>query len=337
MLLRIHRLSSLRRVLLAAPLAAAMACATPAPLAVEDLAAATRVPEESATQAGQVSAPAPTGFELVDAQDPEIQSAIRRFQETGEAPVIRNARAGFVVFPYGEMQPILTCKPLRVCEIELEAGEEVLDVALGDPTRWHAQPMESGPTDARAPHVVVKPTDPDISTNLVISTTRRVYHLGLISIAEENGAYVRSARFYYPQDTVARWAAEKGRESKLRADETRRVVASGPTLLPENLEFGYVVEGDDTPWRPVQVFDDGTHVYLQMPPSMRVTEAPALFVETSSGDPSLVNYRLRGQYYIVDKLFSRAVLVLGVGSRQERVTIRRRHPLAAISAAEDVR
>jgi type IV secretion system protein VirB9 len=225
------------------------------------------------------------------------------------------------------MQPILTCKPLRVCEIELEAGEEVLDVALGDPLRWLAQPMESGPPDARAPHVIVKPTEPEISTNLVISTTRRVYHLGLISTTEEGGAYVRSARFYYPQETVAHWTAARERESKLREEQKQRVAASGPTVRPEELDFSYAVEGQ-TPWRPTQVFDDGVHVYLQMPPSMLVTEAPALFVETAIGDRSLVNYRLRGRYYIVDKLFSRAVLVLGVGSQQEQVVIRRLHPLA---------
>ncbi|HTF34015.1 MAG TPA: P-type conjugative transfer protein TrbG [Myxococcota bacterium] len=334
MLFRSHGLSSLRRAIPAAPLAAALACASPAPLAVEDLAAATRLSDEPRTEAADPAPPPSSGFEFLGPQDPEIQSAIRRFRETGAAPVVRNAQAGFVIFPYGQMQPILTCKPLRVCEIELEAGEEVLDVALGDPLRWHAQPMESGPPEARAPHVVVKPTEPEISTNLVISTTRRVYHLGLISTTEDSGAYVRSARFYYPQETVAHWTAAKERESKLRAEETQRVVASGPTVRPEDLDFGYSIEGDDTPWRPTQVFDDGIHVYLQMPPSMRVTEAPALFVETASGDRSLVNYRFRGRYYIVDKLFASAVLVLGVGSHQQQVTIRRLHPIAATSALE---
>jgi type IV secretion system protein VirB9 len=71
------------------------------------------------------------------------------------------------------------------------------------------------------------------------------------------------------------------------------------------------------------VFDDGTHVYIQMPEAMRVTEAPALLVQTRAGDAALVNYRLRPPYYVVDRLFETAVLILGVGDRQERVTIRR--------------
>jgi type IV secretion system protein VirB9 len=64
-------------------------------------------------------------------------------------------------------------------------------------------------------------------------------------------------------------------------------------------------------------------VFIQMPDAMRVTEAPALLVKTRAGDTSLVNYRLRQSYYVVDKLFDTAVLVVGVGRHQERVTIRR--------------
>jgi type IV secretion system protein TrbG len=64
-------------------------------------------------------------------------------------------------------------------------------------------------------------------------------------------------------------------------------------------------------------------VYIQLPEAMRVTEAPALLVQTRTGDTALVNYRLRQQYYVVDKLFDTAVLVVGVGTHQERVAIQR--------------
>ena len=46
--------------------------------------------------------------------------------------MIRNKDRRFVRFPYGHTDPILYCKPLRVCDVELQAGEEVLDVALCD-------------------------------------------------------------------------------------------------------------------------------------------------------------------------------------------------------------
>jgi type IV secretory pathway VirB9-like protein len=35
----------------------------------------------------------------------------------------------------------------------------------------------------------------------------------------------------------------------------------------------------------------------------------------------MVNYRVRGDYYVVDRLFDQAVLVAGVGRQQDRETI----------------
>jgi type IV secretion system protein VirB9 len=210
-----------------------------------------------------------------------------------------------------------------VCEIELQAGEDVLDVALGDAVRWHAEKMESGPPQARVPHLIVKPTDFDVSTNLVITTTRRVYHLGLISTKEETPFYHRSARFHYPHELVAQWKTVAARAADEQRSERAEVVERGLTLRPDELNFGYEVSGDKTLWRPSQVFDDGTRVYLRKPASMSVPEAPALFVLSANGEKALVNHRLRGTYYVVDRLFERAVLVLGVGRHQERVEIAR--------------
>lgn len=77
------------------------------------------------------------------------------------------------------------------------------------------------------------------------------------------------------------------------------------------------------PWRPVQAFDDGRRVFIQMPRAMRATEAPALFVRAPGQDQMLVNYRVRGRYFVVDKLFTQAVLVLGTGRHQKRVVVTR--------------
>lgn len=306
------------RLAIASGIAISAGCAT-APLGPEDFVEASRVEEEIAV--AEPPAPPASDAALLDDDDPELAAAIRKFQETGNAPVVR--KPGFVVFPYGERQPILYCKPLRICDIELEAGEGVLNVALGDSERWIASKMESGSEDARRAHIVVKPTEFDLSTNLVITTDRRVYHLGLISSLEETGGYFRSVRFYYPQDTVERWsdAAAAAREGASR--EREREVAHLPLVSPEGLNFGYRIDGDRVPWRPVQAFDDGTRVFIQMPGAMSATEAPALFVLTGDKDQALVNYRLRGRYFVVDKLFPEAVLVLGVGGKQERVTVSR--------------
>ena len=260
---------------LAAVLTTCAGCASLPELGPEDFVEANRVTEEIIV----AGSPAPaSGSELLAQDDSELAEAVRQFQETGKAPTVR--KPGFVRFPYGERQPILYCKPLRVCDIQLQAGESVLNIALGDSERWIASKMESGPADGREPHVIVKPTEFDISTNLVITTDRRVYHLGLISTREEKGGYFRSVRFYYPQETVQRWEDAAAGARDRRREERQREVARLPLVNPEGLNFAYRIEGDRVPWRPVQAFDDGTRVFIQMPRAMRVTEAPALFVRT---------------------------------------------------------
>ncbi len=47
-----------------------------------------------------------------------------------------------------------------------------------------------------------------------------------------------------------------------------------------------------------------------------MTEAPPLFLLGSKGEAELVNYWVRGRYYIVDRLFDRAELRLGTKPQQ---------------------
>jgi len=319
-------IKELRVALFGAPLTLLLAgCVSIPEFGAETFTPATQVAEEAVDPLPTV----PAGdFELLGEDDPELVEAIEKFRETGNAPVVK--KPGFTRFPFGERQPILYCKPLRVCEIQLEPGETVMNLALGDSERWISSKMESGPPEGRIPHVIVKPTDYDLTTNLIITTDRRVYYLGLVSTTEEKGGYFRSVRFYYPQQTVQRWsdAAAATQESARR--ERDRTVARLPLVDPQELHFGYRIAGDRVSWRPIQAFDDGTRVFIQMPESMRSTEAPALFVLTDDDEQALVNYRVRGGYYVVDRLFSKAALVVGVGGKQKRVTvIRTRGPVSA--------
>jgi type IV secretion system protein VirB9 len=60
-----------------------------------------------------------------------------------------------------------------------------------------------------------------------------------------------------------------------------------------------------------------------MPAQMKATESPALLVIGDGGKEELVNYRVRGDRYIVDLVFDKAVLISGVGRQQTKVTITR--------------
>ncbi|WP_164096646.1 TrbG/VirB9 family P-type conjugative transfer protein, partial [Serratia marcescens] len=61
--------------------------------------------------------------------------------------------------------------------------------------------------------------------------------------------------------------------------------ASGVDL--EALDFGYRIDGDKTPWRPLRAFDDGERVYIEFPPSIAASEMPPLFVLAPGGQGEL--------------------------------------------------
>jgi hypothetical protein len=79
-----------------------------------------------------------------------------------------------------------------------------------------------------------------------------------------------------------------------------------------DVRFDYLIKGDNPDWRPTRVFDDGRKVFIQFPKALAVSEAPPLFLTDESGKQGqLVNYRVNGDYYVVDRLFAAAELRLG--------------------------
>lgn len=202
--------------------------------------------------------------------------------------------------------------PERVSEIALQAGESLISVAAGDTARWVIGDTTSGSGTGRRTHILVKPSAVGLRTNLVISTDRRVYHVQVDSTARTAMA---SISWTYPQDGLL---ALQRAEAGLSAG---RPVLDGVAV--ETLDFGYRIEGDDPPWRPLRAFDDGSQVFIEFPAALGEGEAPPLFVRGEGGRTELVNYRLRGRYYVVDRLFVAAELRLGE-RRQQVVRIVRR-------------
>jgi type IV secretion system protein VirB9 len=92
------------------------------------------------------------------------------------------------------------------------------------------------------------------------------------------------------------------------------------------MNFAYAIKGGDEHIRPLRVFDDGAKTYIQMPAEIQHRDAPALVVLGADGKGEMTNYRVRAQTYIVDRLFDRANLVLGVGKKAQKVEITRGQP-----------
>jgi type IV secretion system protein VirB9 len=187
---------------------------------------------------------------------------------------------------------------LRVTEIVLNSDETIASdgIGAGDTERWAIQPLQN--------RVLVKPKEPGIATDLIIVTNRRSYHFSL----RTRTPYMPQVAFYYPDDVRH---AEAARQRALR--EAVRQAADAPPHKP--LNFAYAISGPNVAWKPVLAFDDGEHTYLQFPDNTMSTDMPTLMVQ--NGDQqALVNYQVRGSYYITDRLFQSAALTAGTGTRQ---------------------
>ena len=215
------------------------------------------------------------------------------------------------MLPYvdGQIYHVLTA-PEAVTDIVLQPGEVLGSVAAGDTARWVIGDTTSGTAPDKRSHVLVKPVGPGLATNLVITTDRRTYHVALTSSARPA---LSAISWTYPQDTLL--ALKHAADAAAAAAP----VAAAPVaaaLDVDQLHFDYAIAGDRVAWRPLRAFDDGRQTYIELPAGLGATDAPPLFVIGDKGVAELVNFRLRGRYYVVDRLFDTAEMRLGTKHQQ---------------------
>ncbi|OYX74062.1 MAG: P-type conjugative transfer protein TrbG [Caulobacter sp. 32-67-35] len=209
--------------------------------------------------------------------------------------------------------------PGRISDIVLEPGEALVGngaVAAGDTARWIIGDTISGAGAGQRVHVMVKPTRPDLATNLIINTDRRTYHLELRATA---AAYLSSVSWRYPAGELV--ALSGGQPS---GGSPASAPAAATSDAVDRLYFGYAIGGKRAAWRPTRVFDDGAQVFIEFPRAVAQDQLPPLFVRGADGKTlELVNYRVRSGRMVVDRLFDIAELRMGTGKRQKVVRIKR--------------
>ncbi len=251
-----------------------------------------------------------------DPKSPQAAEPTERVTNANAAARMEPVRDGFInavqLYPYssGALYQVYT-SPGQVTDIALQAGESLVGsgpIAAGDTARWIIGDTESGSGDSRRIHILVKPTRPDLTTNLVINTDRRTYHLELHATPQ---AYMASVSWQYPEDDLIALRRQNA--------HAEAALPIGRNVDLTNVNFRYRITGDRAPWRPRRAFDDGRQVFIEFPRGIGQGEMPPLFVIGPEGEGQLVNYRIRRNFMIVDRLFAAAELRLG--DRQQRVRI----------------
>jgi P-type conjugative transfer protein TrbG len=257
-----------------------------------------------------------TNFRLIYGNDPGLERAFNQYARSGKAPNI--VTDGFVKFAYNAgQQPVVKSTPFQETVISLQAGEKFSNVTSGDPSRWEIAAAVSGVGANQQQIILIKPSLPDIATNLVITTDKRIYNIRLISAM--NSQPSRNVSFWYPDEMISSINNETYKK------ENDSAIASVPDVSLNNLNFNYRIASDGffrpmPSWKPVRVFDDGSHTYIQFAADISNKDMPVLFV-SNGGNKELINYRFKAPYFVVDKIFKEAVLVMGIGTNQSKVIV----------------
>jgi type IV secretion system protein VirB9 len=258
----------------------------------------------------------------------------------------QNMTDGAVQFTWPAEIPSIVCAVLQVTDVALEPGEAITSVSTGDNLRWSVEAVVSGDGATQQPHLIIKPFDRGLVTSVVVTTTRRSYHLTLRSTDQQ---YMHAVSFTYPGEPQKQATpAAPEQKAKVNVALTQEV---DPVSTPEKkltrkpggeLPRGSRVRRDPpgdpaftqdpdsyrisgTPrWRPINVYNDGRKTYVVMTEEMTKTEAPAMLVLRRNNylfgyDKVLANYRVQHKTYIVDTVFDRAILVSG----SDKVTLTR--------------
>lgn len=222
-------------------------------------------------------------------------------------PTPVQGEARMVTFDYDDdrIYKVLV-RPRNTTQLKLGADEKVTYVSAGDAANFHVTVPSS------KAFVEVKPKWENVSTNLLVVTTRRSYHVDLQSTADGRKWYTRVAWTYADGALLDQTRASVDDDALATSSHPRDGAARDlpvAGVAVEKLYFRYQIEGDAA-FRPVQVFDDGTHTYLRLPDGLQ--ELPALFMRAPDTDETvLVNYSVTPPYLVVPRTMDKFVLKLG--------------------------
>jgi type IV secretion system protein TrbG len=267
-------------------------------------------PTPTAAQLTEVAAPAPTsapkvtGAMILAQQPPEVQQAITRHAQDARWPSFRWPRERLVPYTDHATPLSLDLSPTDDMDLALQRGETIDGVSLGDSEEFMAAPIMSA-----VPHLILKcKVTGKVTTGAVYVSSGHIYRLHLRC---RNQTTIDSISYYYPQQILTEMRAA----DTTPATPPQQADPIAPTVSPNKINRAYQIEGpSNIPWRPIAAMDDGSRVWVELP---QTTSPIAPILSIDGGQ--VTNYRMRGQYIVVDQLFNHAQLTSG----NDQVTISR--------------
>jgi type IV secretory pathway VirB9-like protein len=174
---------------------------------------------------------------------------------------------------------------------------------VGESGWWEVKTQKTGAPPQEHGHLLVSAKAPGKSGKMTVLTGRGAYYLSFHSL-EDGGM------------TAVSW--------KHPAPPPVTTASHGHGIFYTGYQRSSL--GHAPPWAPLSIWDSGPEdgrTFLLFPKMRESVESPLLYVLARDGAPHLVNYRVKGQWYIVDQLFEKAELRVGQGEHAEVVLIER--------------
>lgn len=205
--------------------------------------------------------------------------------------------------------------------IEFGQGEAIENVAVGDSSAWQVTPNK------RANLLFLKPLVGKARTNMTVVTDQRTYLFDL-SVAGAGTTPLYNMRFTYGATPPAPVAADQPQQQQKIAYPTllANASASAPAVVHPKLNYDWKQKGDKQ-LIPARYYDDGRSLYLQWKPGVAM---PALYDRDEQGREGLLNYRLQGNFVVVDGVPETLVMRLG----KDTAVLVNKHPLKPLRVAE---
>ena len=203
--------------------------------------------------------------------------------------------------------------PLKITDITLQVGEKIISQAAGDTLRWQLASTYSGEKDNIQQHILVKPTSSGIENTVVVTTNKRTYHLLFVSTDQDT--YMVSVNWVYPSSMVQTFS-----EDNLPYSLEEQQEQGGQSLDLSQMDFDYnwkMYTGATPAWYPQQVFSSDRQTFILLPKKFwkRNAELPIIEIQDANGDSkTMINWRVRKPYLIVDSVFNKAYLKQGIKS-----------------------
>lgn len=191
-----------------------------------------------------------------------------------------------MIFSYSPNQLYkIYCRMGFITDLAFKKGETINYVGGGDTAGWSISKTNVDGVE----HLLIKPVVETGTTNFFIATDKHTYQV----IVNSSNWYNPMVKWVYGQETIT--------ENLLEKKKNERVITGNVNVSNiTDMDFNYVASGNGN--KPELIFSDGEKTYLKFK-SIKNKQVPIFVRAKNSKEMSLVNYTVKDNYYIIDKVF----------------------------------